>query len=89
MAKTLSRNVGRCLTEYKREDFDQIVETFKEGFVVVDQFTYPQPKNLSEVKFGTSGGRTKQHRCSIGQILYGINEDGTLTELMSIIDSSD
>lgn len=89
MSKVISRNVGRCLTEYKREDFAEIVGTFKEGFITVSQFVYPQPKNLSEAKFGSSASRMKQHRCSIGEILYGINDDDTLTELMSIIDSSD
>jgi hypothetical protein len=87
--KMISRNRGRCVTEYKREDYDQVVGTFKEGFVTVSQFVHPQPKDLSQVKFGTSGSRMKQPRCSIGEIQYGINDDGTLTELMSIIDSSD
>jgi hypothetical protein len=88
--KMVSRNVGRCVTEYKREDFAQIVSTFKEGYVTVSQFTHPQPKELGQVKFGSYGtDRHKEPRCSIGEHLYGINDDGTLTELMSIIDSSD
>ena len=88
--KMVSRNVGRCVTEYKREDFTQIVGTFSDGYVTVSQFTHPQPKDLSQVKFGSYGtDRKKEPRCSIGEILYGINPDGTLTELMSIIDSSD
>lgn len=89
MSKMISRNVGRCVTEYKREDYDQIVGTFTEGYVTVSQFTYPQPKDLSQAKFGTTASRMKQPRCSIGEVLYGINNDGTLTELKSIIDSSD
>lgn len=90
MAKMISSNAGRCVTQYKREDFAEIVGTFKEGFVTVSQFTHPQPKNLSEVKFSSWGNeRKKDARCTIGEYLYGINDDGTLTELMSVIDSSD
>lgn len=81
--KTVSRTVGRCLTETKREDFDTAAAKFAE-FVHVSQFSQ-QPKHVSEV----GGALSDSPRIFTGEILYGVEEDGSLTWLGQIIDSSD
>lgn len=83
--KTVSRNIGRCVTETKREDFDQALDTFGE-FVRVSQFA-KQPKHVSEV--GHDGQLSANTQLGIGTILYGVEQDGSLTWLGQIIDSSD
>lgn len=86
--KKVSRTVGRCLTETKLEDFEAQVEKFAE-FVRVSQFAPKQPKYLHEVGDGYSQS-TANAQIGIGTILYGVDpNDGTLTWLGEIIDSSD
>ena len=76
--------------EYKREDYNDIVGSFKEGYVTVSQFADSLPKNLKEVNWNNFGtDRIKEPKCSIGQFLFGIEDNGDLTQLTSIIDSSD
>lgn len=82
--KTVSREVGRCLTETKLKSFDDEVLKFAE-FVNVSQFE-SQPKFLYETVQDTQ----QTPDLDIGYVLYGINgEDGSLTWLGQIIDSSD
>jgi hypothetical protein len=78
------RNVGRCLTERKRKDFDEAVKTFV-WFVSVSQFE-KQPKMLDEVN-DKNRISTAPH-LGIGYVLYGVHL-GTLVWLGEIIDSSD
>lgn len=82
--ETVSRNVGRCLTATQRKDFNEFVARFAE-FVHVSQFNSKPPKHVSEV----SGALKDNFRISAGEILYGVEEDGSLTWLGQIIDSSD
>ena len=84
--KMVSRNIGRSVTEYKREDFDQAVKNYTK-FYSVSQFTHTKPSSVSMLD-----GRAKpltEPTISIGSILFGVEQDGSLTELMSLIDSSD
>ena len=79
----VTRTVGRCLTETKRKDFDEAVKKFGE-FVHASQLSQ-QPKHVSEV----GGALSDNPRIFTGEILYGVEEDGSLTWLGQIIDSSD
>lgn len=79
----VTREIGRCLTETKRKDFDEAVKRFAE-FINVNQFAN-QPKHISEV-YGRITGEANLH---IASVLYGIEEGGSLTWLGQIIDSSD
>lgn len=79
----ISRTVGRCLTETKRKDFDAQLSNFGE-FVSVSQFS-AQPKHVSQFE----GQLTDSSHIDIGTILYGVEQDGSLTWLGEIIDSSD
>lgn len=81
--KTVTRNVGRCLTETKREDFDTKVKEYTE-FVHASQFS-KQPKHISEV----GGALSTNPKIFTGEFLYGVEQDGSLTWLGQIIDSSD
>lgn len=89
--KMVERRVSMHIHEYKREDYDQIANTFTDGYVTVSQFA-KTPKLLSEVnwnQYGTERYKTLELvRFSTGQFLFGINPDGTLTQLKSLIDSS-
>lgn len=81
--ETVSRTIGRCLTETKLKDFDDAANKFAD-FALVSQFD-SQPKDASQVK-----ALIQENKLSTGYILYGVNpEDGTLTWLGQIIDSSD
>lgn len=77
------------ITEYKRNDYDDVVGTFKKGFVVVSQFS-TLPENLAQVDWNNySTKKLEEPKCHTGQFLFGIETNGDLTKLMSIIDSSD
>lgn len=77
------RNVGPCLVETKRKDFGEAVKKFSE-FVHTSQFSQ-QPKHVEEV----GGILSDSFRIFTGEILYGVEQDGSLTWLGQIIDSSD
>lgn len=90
MDNFISRNVGRCLTEYVRRDFADVVGKYQR-FVVISQFD-KTPGHINELDFPEGYGYPKQFnepKLGYGQILFGVEEDGTLTKLKSIIDSSD
>ena len=80
----VSRNVGRCLTERKLKDFDAQVAKFA-AFINVSQFD-TQPDHAGS----TDEELILEPKLQIGYLLYGVNgEDGSLTWLGEIIDSSD
>lgn len=87
----ITKTMGRCLTERKRDDFDLAVSECH-AFGLVSQFS-PQPRITTELvllatKFEV-GPRTPI-RIDYGTILYGIRTcDGELMWLGEIIDSSD
>lgn len=85
-----SRNVGKCLTEYIRRDYADVIGKYNR-FVVISQFD-STPSHIDECDFKEGYGYPKQHNepfCGYGNIMFGVEEDGTLTKLKSIIDSSD
>ena len=82
-----SRNVGRCLTENKRDDYDSLVPTFTK-FICFSQFIQ-SPSNVNVLDNRWVPSIMTSPRCNIGDKLYGIKDDGDLVFLMSIIDSSD
>ncbi len=85
--KMISREVGRCLTEYKRPDFDQIVADSLWFYTcsqernldswTLDEFLQSQIKELKEPK------------CGYGMRLYAVLSNRTVVKLMEVIDSSD
>jgi|WetSurMetagenome_2_1015567.scaffolds.fasta_scaffold449982_2 hypothetical protein len=82
--KYTEKAVGRCLTERCIENFDLFEVTFN-NFIAVPQ-DKKQPKFLSEVP---EINLSKSSQCHPGYFLYGVDEDGSLTFLKSIVDSSD
>ena len=84
----VSRTVGNCLTENKRDDYDTVVTQFTR-FISFSQFVRPQPTSLDLSGTGWEPSIRTEPRCSAGDILYGLQDDGTLVFLMSVIDSSD
>lgn len=79
----LSKEVGRCLTKSIRSDYDTVIQRFAE-FVRVSQFKR-QPKHISEF----DGNLIAEPELHNATILYGVEEDGSLTWLAELIDSSD
>lgn len=79
----VSRSVGRCLTETKLKDFDSAITKYGE-YVHISQFAR-QPKHVSEI----AEPLTDNTKLSIGTVLYGVEQDGSLTWLGEVIDSSD
>jgi hypothetical protein len=84
--KMVSKTIGRCVSEYKREDFDQVVKNYTK-FYSVSQFTYNKPTSVSMLDGYAQP--LNEPRISIGNILFGVEQDGSLTELVYLIDSSD
>lgn len=78
---TVSRNIGHGVTETLIRDFDKTVMKYGE-FVKINQFAL-QPKHVSEVGHGAL---TDSPDIEVGDVLYGIEEDGSLTWLGQIID---
>lgn len=86
----ISKNVGKCLTEYKVENYDEEVKKYQR-FVVVSQFD-PKPSHMLDLDFPEGYGYPKQSNepvCHIGEVMFGVEQEGFLVELKSIIDSSD
>lgn len=84
------RKVSMHITEYARRDFADIVGKYNR-FVVTSQFD-KEPQHIDELNFPEGYGLPKQYdepQLGHGQFLFGVEEDGTLTKLKSIIDSSD
>jgi len=81
----ISKKIGRCLTEYRHPDLTSLLFYF-DFFIAISQF---------EVQY--SDGDLCKHenliktnaKCGYGEILYGVDSNNKVTQLMSIIDSSD
>lgn len=81
----ISRKVGRCYTETKLKSFDMEVKKFTK-FVQTSQLNDKLPVDINNL----NGGQiTDVSSLMCSYILYGVNEDGSLTWLGQIIDSSD
>lgn len=81
----IARKVGRCLTEYKVDNFDQEVAKYKQ-FLIVSQFDY-LPKTVDDAKDrGLFTNTTDSAKLRTGCITLGVAEDGTLVNVGSIID---
>lgn len=83
-----SRVIGKCLVEYKREDYADLV---KMGTLF---FTVSQDRNVDHFtleKVQDSGFRlfNEPPVCGYGQKVYAVMPDSTIVKLMEIIDSSD
>lgn len=90
MNNFIQKTVGRCLTEYTRSNYNDIVNNYAK-FVLVSQFD-KKPNNITDLDFKEGYGYPKQFNepvCHTGTILFGVECNGSLTELKSIIDSSD
>ncbi len=86
----IEKNIGRCLTEYTHINYQKMIGNFKR-FITISQFD-ATPEHINELVVALREGRvTKvtEPTLSYGQILFGVEKDGTLTKLKSIIDSSD
>lgn len=85
MKRFEEKSVGRCLTEYKHINYDQLVDQ-SEAFVKVSQFvTKP---TLDDVIQNRLDSHNEIPRCSYGEIIHCLIK-GRLIEIYSIIDSSD
>lgn len=86
MNQVNTRYLGRCLTERKLADFDAKLVRYGE-FTLVSQYVAPEkrPTHVSQI----AGPLIGEPRILDGTILFGVEEDGSLTWLGEIIDSSD
>ena len=83
----MTETVGRCLTKTVRSDFDSVVVKFKQ-FAHFSQFSGVGFKTKTippqvEVRIETSP------MIRPGEVVFGINLDGSLEWLGEIVDSSD
>lgn len=83
MAKMVERNIGRCLTEYKLENYDTLVKSFARYFRVSQFDSAPNWVRDDDPRI------VLEPKCGNGEVLYGVTSSGNLHKLMSIIDSSD
>lgn len=89
MSDFISRDLGRCVTEYRHKDYDQLVKQFK-YFYKVSQFDTRRNGYELVAYVGTPPNLSPTPSCSAGEIVYGWNpETGKLIKLISKIDSSD
>ena len=82
-----TENIGRNLTKVVRSDFEQAVVRFRQ-FAHFSQFSKVNYKTtkipeLVEVRIETSPS------LRAGEIMFGVNLDGTIEWLGEIVDSSD
>lgn len=88
----LYKNIAMSITEYRSEDYMDIIHTFK-TFVLDSQFNVVS-KSMDALEFSEGYGYPK-HLPSLpesipyGTVLYGVRDDRTLIKLRSILDSSD
>ena len=82
--KFIGRPAGRCATIYERDDLDQVLPRFK-SFVYRDQNS-GLPTKLEMRKNDVKVNRFQN---ALGYGIYGVEPDGSLTLLSSMIDSSD
>lgn len=77
MKNMIETKKGKCLTEYKHTNYEELVE-LAESFVVSSQFSLtPEQGEIRDTP-----------KCLTGEIVFA-NIDGTLIKLHAIIDSSD
>lgn len=86
--KYTNKEIGRCLTEVKLVNFEQVATECVLFFTVpqvrnVDGFTF---KRLEELNIRMTSDMPK---CGHGQKLYGVQSDKSIVKLMEIVDSSD
>jgi len=87
--KMISTEIGRCLTQYKRADYEQVVLKYSE-FVKIAQDVTTKPTHISNVNFAMNyAQKLVEPLCNHGELLFGIEQNGDLTLLMSVIDSTD
>ena len=79
----IERKLAKCLTEYKRGDYSTVINKFNK-FVTISQYS-SIPMNVNETQLILND----KPDCGWGEILFGVDDNGNLIELMSIIDSSD
>jgi hypothetical protein len=82
--KYVTKTIGRCLTETKLENFDEVSANYT-MFISVSQFE-PQPKTFQEIGKAIVSTEAKILN---GHYLYAKQESGGLLKLGSIVDSSD
>jgi hypothetical protein len=87
MSEFITNHIGHALTQHKRHDFDEIVKKYSK-FVSISQFVTPPSKfDASKDEWGIE--LLDYPRMDYGSQLFGLEENGSLTLLGSIIDSSD
>lgn len=94
--KFISRKISMHITEYKREDYDDVVKTclkfFKKSQFERD-YTGEDATDIFTSGTVWSMSQTPEE-CSYGEVLYGVldfneNRQTKIVKLMSVIDSSD
>lgn len=83
----ISKNLGKCLTEYKHPRYGKLVEQFH-AFATASQFDEDfHGRMYNDVSKHVSP--KEKPDCSGGHVLYGITQVGRMIALKSVIDSSD
>jgi|WetSurMetagenome_2_1015567.scaffolds.fasta_scaffold263858_3 hypothetical protein len=77
-----SRNLGRCLTEYTKPDYEEKILQYK-NFGFSSQFMAQATSIESLIRV------SHEPICHIGETMYGIDDNNNLELLKMIVDSSD
>jgi hypothetical protein len=85
--KYTSKNVGRCLTEYKLTNYDDVVKECV-LFFSVTQFRNVTGFSLQRIE-ELNIRIVDKPCCGSGMVSYGVKSDKSIIKLMEIIDSSD
>ena len=75
------KTLGTCITEYTIDNYDEAISKYT-SFVAFSQFDSQVPSFVHE-----NMKVLHTPKVSIGEKLYGIEKDGSLTFLKSVIDS--
>lgn len=86
--KYTSKQIGRCLTEYRIENLDEMIAKCK-LFFAVPQYRNVDGFDLLRIEELNIKTVNEMPKCGHGQKVYGVLEDRTIVRLVEIVDSSD
>lgn len=83
-----SKNLGRCLTEYKHVNYNDL-EMQCQLFFTVSQFRDIRGMPFQRIEELGIRLTNEIPKCSQGMGVYGVMPDKTIIKLIEIVDSSD
>lgn len=83
-----SLTIGNCVTQYTHVNFNKLVRQCSKFYTVRQEDDKDALDVVAQEGSFPKGTYVDNPRCSIGEVLYGVN-DGKLVKLRAIIDSTD